>query len=100
MMRAKETNLMMNQSKPISTLANQKEINPIGRDLIGIDQIEIDQKVYDLYDEYCHGTMDKREFLSRSSKLVAGGLLMAQALLPRYVQAQTISFTDSRIKAR
>ena len=91
---------MMNQSKPISTLANQKEINPIGRDLIGIDQIEIDQKVYDLYDEYCHGTMDKREFLSRSSKLVAGGLLMAQALLPRYVQAQTISFTDSRIKAR
>ena len=25
---------------------------------------------------------------------------MAQALLPRYVQAQTISFTDSRIKAR
>ena len=25
---------------------------------------------------------------------------MAQALLPRYAQAQTISFTDPRIKAR
>src|SRR5262245_40683393 len=29
-----------------------------------------------------------------------GGLAMAQALLPRYAQAQTISFTDPRIKAR
>jgi len=30
---------------------------------------------------------------------VIGGLGMAQALLPRYAQAQTISFTDVRIKA-
>jgi len=30
---------------------------------------------------------------------VVGGLAMAQALLPRYAEAQTISFTDSRIKA-
>src|SRR5215475_15442606 len=29
-----------------------------------------------------------------------GGLAMAQALLPRYALAQTISFTDPRIKAR
>jgi carboxymethylenebutenolidase len=27
-----------------------------------------------------------------------GGLAMAQALLPRYARAQTISFTDERIK--
>jgi carboxymethylenebutenolidase len=53
----------------------------------------------DLYDEYCHGRIDRREFL-RLAALVAGGLAMAQALLPRYAQAQTISFTDARIKAR
>src|SRR4029077_7010633 len=53
----------------------------------------------DLYDEYCHGRMDRREFLAKSAAVVIGGLAMAQALLPRYAQAQTISFTDTRIKA-
>jgi carboxymethylenebutenolidase len=65
-----------------------------------LTQAEIDQRVYDLYDEYCHGKMDRREFLQRASVLTVGGLAMAQALLPRYALAQTISFTDQRIKAR
>ena len=66
----------------------------------GITQLEIDQQVYDLYDEYCHGGMDRREFLARAASLaVVGGLAMAQALLPCYAQAQTISFTDGRIRA-
>ncbi|NKB15802.1 MAG: dienelactone hydrolase family protein [Sphingomonadales bacterium] len=67
-----------------------------------ITQLQIDQQVYDLYDEYCHGHIDRREFLSRAAGLsVVGGmgLVMAQALLPRYAQAQLISFTDPRIKA-
>ncbi|MFT5445120.1 MAG: carboxymethylenebutenolidase [Gammaproteobacteria bacterium] len=66
-------------------------------------QQEIDQQVYDLYDEYCHSGMQRREFLRRASTLtVVGGtgLVMAQALLPRYAAAQTIAFTDKRIKAR
>src|SRR3989442_10388378 len=65
-----------------------------------LTQSEIDQRVLDLYDEYCHGRIDRREFLQRASVLTVGGLAMAQALLPRYAQAQTISFTDQRIKAR
>jgi carboxymethylenebutenolidase len=68
-------------------------------DMTPITQLEIDQRIFDLYDEYCHGGIDRREFLARSAALVAGGLVMAQALLPRYAQAQTISFTDTRIKA-
>jgi carboxymethylenebutenolidase len=63
----------------------------------------IDQRVYDLYDEYCHGHIDRREFLVRARALVIGGvsaLAMAQALFPRYAEAQTISFTDARIKAK
>ena len=64
-----------------------------------ITQIEIDQRVFDLYDEYCHGGIDRREFLKRSAAICVGGLVMAQALLPRYALAQTISFTDDRIKA-
>jgi len=59
----------------------------------------IDQRVFDLYDEYCHGRIDRRSFLKQAA-LVAGGLAMAQALMPRYANAQTISFTDERIKAQ
>ncbi len=66
-----------------------------------VDQKKIDKRVFDLYDEYCHGRIDRREFLARSAAITIGGvsaLWMAQALLPRYAEAQTISFTDSRIK--
>ncbi len=67
-----------------------------------MDKQAIDQRIFDLYDEYCHGYIDRREFLSRAGAItVAGvsGLVMAQALMPRYALAQTISFTDDRIKA-
>jgi carboxymethylenebutenolidase len=65
-----------------------------------LTQAAIDQRIFDLYDEYCHGRIDRREFLQRSAVITIGGLAMAQALLPRYALAQTISFTDQRIKAR
>ena len=63
----------------------------------------IDPKVYDLYDEYCHTQMTRRVFFKKASGLVVAGgsaLVMAEALLPRYTSAQTISFTDERIKPR
>jgi carboxymethylenebutenolidase len=60
---------------------------------------DIDPRIFDLYDEYCHGKMERREFLKRVGALgVVGGLVMAQALLPDYAKAQTVSFTDDRIK--
>jgi carboxymethylenebutenolidase len=65
-----------------------------------ITQVELDQQVYDLYDEYCHGGIDRREFLRRAGALGAGALAMAYGLMPEYARAQTISFTDSRIKAQ
>jgi carboxymethylenebutenolidase len=67
--------------------------------LTAITQAEIDQQVFDLYDEYCHGGIDRREFLKRAGALGAGALAMAYGLMPNYANAQTISFTDSRIKA-
>jgi carboxymethylenebutenolidase len=67
-----------------------------------MDRNEIDPRIYDLYDEYCHGPMKRRDFLNRAAAItVAGGsaLAMAEALLPRYAEAHTVSFTDKRIKA-
>jgi carboxymethylenebutenolidase len=63
----------------------------------------IDPKVYDLYDEYCHSQMTRRAFFNKASTLIiAGGsaLAMAQALVPNYVNAQMISFTDERIEPK
>ena len=85
----------MNAPTPKAALAG---IDPAAPQ--SITQAEIDQRVFDLYDEYCHGGIDRREFLRRAAALgIVGGLAMAQALLPRYAEAQTVSFTDSRIKA-
>ena len=70
---------------------------------VDIEDLEIDKRVYDLYDLYCHGYISRREFLKRAGAItVAGvsGLTMAQALFPRYAEAQTISFTDARMKAQ
>ena len=63
----------------------------------------VDPRLFDLYDDYCHGRIERREFFKRASTLTVAGasaLAMARALLPRYAEAQTISFNDQRIKAR
>jgi carboxymethylenebutenolidase len=65
-----------------------------------LTQREIDQQVYQLYDEYCHGAIERREFFKRAAALGGAALAMAHGLLPHYARAQTISFTDSRIKAQ
>ncbi len=64
---------------------------------------EIDPRVLKLYDQYCHGAIDRREFLRRSAAVTIGGLSalgVATSMLPQYAKAQTISFTDERIRAR
>ena len=64
---------------------------------------EIDPRVFDLYDNYCHGRIDRRQFLDRAAALTLSGvsaLAMAQSLMPSYAEAALISFTDERIKAR
>jgi carboxymethylenebutenolidase len=61
----------------------------------------IDPRVLDLYDLYCHGQIDRREFIRRAAGISIGGvsaLSLALSMLPRYAMSQTISFTDQRIK--
>ncbi len=62
-----------------------------------------DPTLVTLYDQYCHGDIDRREFFKKAASLgigAAAGLSLASAMLPRYAEAQTISFTDSRIRAK
>ena len=64
---------------------------------------EIDSRLFELYDDYCHGYIGRREFFARAGTYTVSGasaLAVAGALLPRYAEAQTISFTDERIRPR
>jgi carboxymethylenebutenolidase len=60
---------------------------------------DIDDRIYDLYDEYCHGRIDRRQFFERAAAVTVTGVAMANALLPNYADAQEVLFTDERIKA-
>lgn len=65
-------------------------------------QQDIDDQVFELYDEYCHGYIDRREFFRRAGALTVAGaaaVTMAEALIPNYAEAQEVLFTDERIKA-
>ena len=59
----------------------------------------IDDRIYDLYDEYCHGKIDRRQFFERAAAVTVTGVAMATALMPNYADAQEVLFTDERIKA-
>lgn len=66
------------------------------------NQRPIPQEAFDWYDEYAHGLINRREFMTRLSGLVALGLTMSTlttALIPNYAQAEQVSFNDPDIHA-
>ncbi|MBM7034826.1 dienelactone hydrolase family protein [Vibrio ulleungensis] len=67
-----------------------------------VEQRAIPQEAFDWYDEYAHGLIDRREFLTRLTGLVALGFTMTtltSALIPNYALAEQVSFNDPLIKA-
>jgi carboxymethylenebutenolidase len=63
----------------------------------------IPQEAFDWYDQYAHGFIDRRTFLSRLSGLAAAGFSMSvltAALMPNYAEAEQVSFNDPAITAR
>jgi carboxymethylenebutenolidase len=60
----------------------------------------MDQKIIDLYDEYTHGRLDRRNFLEGLSKL-AGSTAAAMAVLPllqsNWAQAAVVDPKDARL---
>ncbi|WP_152053213.1 dienelactone hydrolase family protein [Tautonia marina] len=61
---------------------------------------DFDQGLLDLYDDYAHGRLDRREFARRAAAFAVGGLT-AEALLarlsPNYALAQQVAPGDERI---
>ncbi|WP_317930537.1 dienelactone hydrolase family protein [Halioxenophilus sp. WMMB6] len=66
------------------------------------NQRPIPQEAFDWYDEYAHGLIDRRTFLTRLTGLAALGFSLTTltgALLPNYALAEQVSFNDPQIKA-
>ena len=63
---------------------------------------KLDQGVYDLFDHYVHGQINRREFLDQASRYAVAGLTataMFNFLSPDYVHAQQIEPQDARLKS-
>ena len=59
------------------------------------------QELLDLFHEYQHGDMTRRDFLTRAQKFAVGGLTVAaifESLRPNYAWAQQVPKEDSRIR--
>jgi len=62
---------------------------------------DFDQNLLNLFDQYVHGFITRREFLESASRFAVGGLTAAgilESLNPNYVQAQQILEDDSRLR--
>ncbi len=67
-----------------------------------IKKEDIKQEVFDLYDDYAHNRVDRREFIQKLSTYAVGGLTVASLmsfLMPDYHGAIQIQQNDPRIKS-
>ena len=63
---------------------------------------DFDQELLDLFDQYVHGGITRREFFEGAKKFAVGGVTAAAlvaSLSPNYAEAQQIREGDSRIEA-
>ncbi|MBX7187911.1 MAG: dienelactone hydrolase family protein [Vicinamibacteria bacterium] len=61
---------------------------------------EFDQNVYDLFDKFVHGDIDRRTFVDQAGKFgIAGmtGAMILDALTPRFAEAEVVPKDDKRI---
>ncbi len=63
---------------------------------------DFDQELLDLYDQYAHSGMGRREFMEKASKFAVGGATAAallDMLSPRYALARQVDPADPSIKS-
>jgi carboxymethylenebutenolidase len=67
-----------------------------------IKKEDLDQEIFDMYDYYVHGKIDRREFINRLSVYAVGGLTVSALLsflMPNYAEAKKFTLTDPRLQA-
>ena len=64
---------------------------------------DFDPEVMKLFDQYVHGVIDRRAFLSNASKYAVGGMsatMLLDALNPKFAEAQQVKKDDPRISVK
>jgi carboxymethylenebutenolidase len=65
-------------------------------------KLDVDERVWELFDGYVHGTVSRRQFLERAARFTATGVSAASllsALTPDYALAQQVDPDDASITA-
>jgi carboxymethylenebutenolidase len=68
----------------------------------GIKKEDIRQEVFDLYDDYAHSRINRRDFMEKLSIYAVGGLTvpaLMSALMPDYVHTLQVKPGDPRLKS-
>ncbi len=63
---------------------------------------DIKQEVFDLYDDYAHNRLDRRQFMEKLSTYAIGGITVASLMsfmMPNYKDTITIKQSDPRLKS-
>ena len=69
-------------------------------DMAPLKKEDIKQEVFDLYDDYAHNKLDRREFMEKLSIYAVGGITMASLLsfmMPNYVDTLLVPPNDPRL---
>ena len=67
-----------------------------------IKKEDIKQEVFDLYDDYAHNRIDRRDFMQNLSLYAVGGLTVTSLmsfLMPDYKNTLQVAANDPRIKS-
>jgi len=67
-----------------------------------INKNDLKQEVFDLYDDYAHNRLDRREFMQRLSAYAVGGMTVASLmgfLMPDYQGAIQVKADDPRLQS-
>jgi carboxymethylenebutenolidase len=67
-----------------------------------IDPADLAQEVFDLYDQYAHNKLDRRDFVEKLSIYAVGGMTVSSLLdylLPKYAEKQQVRQDDPRVKS-
>ncbi len=62
---------------------------------------EFDPELLELFDQYVHGGVDRRQFLERAARFAVGGVTavsLLESLSPRYAWAEQVAAGDARLK--
>ena len=61
---------------------------------------DFDQEVLNLFDQYVHGSVDRRGFMERAARLVgvSAAAMLLESLNPRFAEAQQVPLADARLE--